>query len=204
MSAAVQKQLDDALKALQRIADWKECDATFRADYGSNGERDYYRQIARDAIAVQSTHSADVSKTGAEIDLLKQAEGAIRGLLTWGTDENYVMAAAAVKIGKTALSALEFTQKRQGWPVAVVDYSALGNIRWSFGPQAPDGTVLYAAPQPLREMNADELRGLMPEPYRTTDRHISAPITRNVLFEPGSYFTTDQLIAAMRAARSAK
>ena len=33
-------------------------------------------------------------------------------------------------------------------PVARVDYSARGNIAWLFGPQLPDGTELYPAPQP--------------------------------------------------------
>lgn len=37
--------------ALERIAEWDECDARFRMDHGSNGERDYYRQIARTALA---------------------------------------------------------------------------------------------------------------------------------------------------------
>lgn len=35
----------------------------------------------------------------------------------------------------------------------------------------------------------------MPEPYRSTAQHISHPILRKVLFEPGSYYTADQLTA---------
>lgn len=37
--------------ALQRIADWNELDSGFRLDYGSKGERDFYRQLASQALA---------------------------------------------------------------------------------------------------------------------------------------------------------
>ena len=33
----------------------------------------------------------------------------------------------------------------------------------------------------------------LPEPYRRTERYISGPITRNVLFEPGDYYTANQM-----------
>lgn len=41
-------------------------------------------------------------------------------------------------------------------------------------------------------MNIEELVK-MPEPYRTLDSHLSHPVLRKVLFEPGDYFTVDQL-----------
>lgn len=43
-----------ARKALERIASWSEHPAMLGVDYGSNGVRDYYRKIARDAL----THPA--------------------------------------------------------------------------------------------------------------------------------------------------
>lgn len=38
-------------QALRRIADWSECSPGYRRDLGSNCERDYYRKIAREALA---------------------------------------------------------------------------------------------------------------------------------------------------------
>lgn len=43
-----------AREALERIASWSEHPAMLGVDYGSNGVRDYYRKIARDAL----THPA--------------------------------------------------------------------------------------------------------------------------------------------------
>lgn len=40
-----------AREALERIASWSEHPAMLGVDYGSNGVRDYYRKIARDALA---------------------------------------------------------------------------------------------------------------------------------------------------------
>lgn len=39
-----------AREALERIASWSEHPAMLGVDYGSNGVRDYYRKIARDAL----------------------------------------------------------------------------------------------------------------------------------------------------------
>lgn len=36
--------------ALKRIANWNELPWEFGFNYGSNGERDYYRKIAREAL----------------------------------------------------------------------------------------------------------------------------------------------------------
>lgn len=37
-------------EVLNRIANWNECSTQFRIDYGSNGERDYYRNLAGSAL----------------------------------------------------------------------------------------------------------------------------------------------------------
>lgn len=42
---------EGAREALERIASWNEHPAMLGVDYGSNGVRDYYRKIARDALA---------------------------------------------------------------------------------------------------------------------------------------------------------
>lgn len=50
----------DALReALKRIEAWDECSPKFRMNYGSNGERDYYRKIASEAIAVSKPEPHD-------------------------------------------------------------------------------------------------------------------------------------------------
>jgi len=41
----------DLLKALKRIASWSEHSPEFSIDFGSNGVRDMYRSIAKEAIA---------------------------------------------------------------------------------------------------------------------------------------------------------
>lgn len=51
-------------------------------------------------------------------------------------------------------------------------------------------------------MNIEELVK-MPEPYRTLDSHLSHPVLRKVLFEPGDYFTVDQLRAYGEAVAAA-
>lgn len=65
-------------EALRRVAAWDECDPTFRADYGSNGERDYYRKIAREALAAyeESTRQENVSKSSDGIDMPKMPQQA--------------------------------------------------------------------------------------------------------------------------------
>lgn len=39
----------------------------------------------------------------------------------------------------------------------------------------------------------EDIDALLPQPYRTLDRHLSGPVTRNVLFAPGDYFSRDQV-----------
>ena len=55
-----------AREALERIASWSEHPAMLGVDYGSNGVRDYYRKIARDAL----THPAQ----GVPDDVARDAE----------------------------------------------------------------------------------------------------------------------------------
>ena len=55
-----------AREALERIASWSEHPAMLGVDYGSNGVRDYYRKIARDAL----THPAP----GVPDDVVRDAE----------------------------------------------------------------------------------------------------------------------------------
>jgi len=50
-AAAVTPEPVGAREALERIASWNEHPAMLGVDYGSNGVRDYYRKIARDALA---------------------------------------------------------------------------------------------------------------------------------------------------------
>jgi hypothetical protein len=50
---------DKLAQALQRIADWNECSAEYRMDNGSNGERDYYRRLAREALAAHQAQQAE-------------------------------------------------------------------------------------------------------------------------------------------------
>lgn len=42
-------------------------------------------------------------------------------------------------------------------------------------------------------MKIEDIDALLPQPYRTLDRHLSGPVTRNVLFAPGDYFSRDQV-----------
>lgn len=55
-----------AREALERIASWSEHPAMLGVDYGSNGVRDYYRKIARNAL----THPAP----GVPDDVVRDAE----------------------------------------------------------------------------------------------------------------------------------
>jgi len=48
-ACALQQRVIDLEAALERIAAWDEHDVSLSVDYGSNGVRDYYRRIARDA-----------------------------------------------------------------------------------------------------------------------------------------------------------
>lgn len=47
----IQSERDELSAALKRIADWNEHTTEFAVDYGSNGVRDHYRQVARAALA---------------------------------------------------------------------------------------------------------------------------------------------------------
>lgn len=42
--------LEDSTIALQRIAEWDELSLEQRVDIGAQGQRDYYRKIAMDAL----------------------------------------------------------------------------------------------------------------------------------------------------------
>lgn len=44
---------------LIKIANWNECSTEFRIDYGSNGERDYYRNLASSALEEIPEESED-------------------------------------------------------------------------------------------------------------------------------------------------
>ncbi len=48
-----------ALHALQRIADWNEHTATLAVDHGSNGVRDHYRRVAREALGAAQSATCD-------------------------------------------------------------------------------------------------------------------------------------------------
>lgn len=51
--AASNNKLTDALF---KIANWNECTAEFRMNYGSNGERDFYRGIAQSVLHESPQH----------------------------------------------------------------------------------------------------------------------------------------------------
>lgn len=42
--------LEECINTLSRIAAWDELSLEYRVDFGSNGQRDYYRQFALDAL----------------------------------------------------------------------------------------------------------------------------------------------------------
>lgn len=47
--------------ALDKIANWNECTSEFRMNFGSNGERDFYRGVAKQALAATpQQHLRDV------------------------------------------------------------------------------------------------------------------------------------------------
>ena len=45
-----QSRIAELEKALQRIVEWDELSVKWRADNGSNGQRDYYRSLASEAL----------------------------------------------------------------------------------------------------------------------------------------------------------
>ena len=49
--AELEKENAELKKALERISAWDELNLEFRLDYGSNGQRDYYRNIANEQLA---------------------------------------------------------------------------------------------------------------------------------------------------------
>lgn len=52
-ACALQQRVINLERALNRIDSWDEHDSSLGADYGSNGVRDYYRRVAREALAAQ-------------------------------------------------------------------------------------------------------------------------------------------------------
>lgn len=50
-ACALQQRVIDLERALNRIAAWDEHDVSMSVDYGSNGVRDYYRRVAREAVS---------------------------------------------------------------------------------------------------------------------------------------------------------
>lgn len=53
---ALAAQFEALRDSLDKIANWTECTAEFRINYGSNGERDFYRRVAADALAKTPQH----------------------------------------------------------------------------------------------------------------------------------------------------
>ena len=69
-------------EALRRIADWSALDFEFRVNYGSNGERDYYRQIARAALAAFDAQAATSTEQAEREAFEKWTVGFYAGLAT--------------------------------------------------------------------------------------------------------------------------
>lgn len=55
-------QHDTLTQALQQIADWNSHTTEYAVDYGSNGVRDFYRNIARAALS--ATQPAQAAQSG--------------------------------------------------------------------------------------------------------------------------------------------
>lgn len=72
-------------EALTRIARWSECEADYRINFGSNGERDYYRQIALDALAQPEQPAPQVVNRYIDITLTKDEAEYIAAFIA---DEN--------------------------------------------------------------------------------------------------------------------
>ena len=88
-----------AREALERIASWSEHPVMLGVDYGSNGVRDYYRKIARDAL----THSAPGVPDGCVGVRRNVIESALQHVPyrgeTWSALNSAMLAASPVQKG---------------------------------------------------------------------------------------------------------
>lgn len=58
---ALAAQVEALRDALDKIENWNECTLEFRVNYGSKGERDFYRNVAKNALAATpQQHLAEV------------------------------------------------------------------------------------------------------------------------------------------------
>src|SRR5690554_2518788 len=58
LTAAVERLRDFAYK----VENWQECTPEFRVNFGSNGERDYYRKLAKNALAATPQQNLNAVK----------------------------------------------------------------------------------------------------------------------------------------------
>ena len=139
-------QHDTLTQALQQIADWNSHTTEFAVDYGSNGVRDFYRNIAR--LALSATQPAQAAQPVSR-DVIRDVFLRNGFTIKDGCSDlkPYVYAAANALL---EVAAAQPAQVAQPLPVGYAGYTSVQGFTAAFFPaeEIPEGTPLYLAPQP--------------------------------------------------------